>query len=138
MMLALTDKSDGLEGDYGDMPYSSRIQAAVSSAGNSELVSLYSVAPAGLIGLLGGPPDKFPDLYAKASPVTHVTKDDPPILLIHGDKDTVVPLQQDELLDAKLTRVGVPHSMVLKNGRGHETLWYEKEVWEFLHANLNP
>jgi acetyl esterase/lipase len=44
LMLALTDKSDGLEGDCGDMTYSSRIQAAVSSAGPTDMVTLYSRA----------------------------------------------------------------------------------------------
>ena len=35
------------------------------------------------------------------SPIYHVTKDDPPTLIIHGDKDALVPLQQSELIIAK-------------------------------------
>lgn len=138
LMLALTDKSDGLEGDCGDMTYSSRIQAAVSSAGPTELVSLYSQAPAVTTALLGGPLEKLPDVYAKASPLTYVTKDDPPILLIHGDMDTHVSPQQAELLDAKLTEVGVSHTLVIKKGYDHVALWDEKEVWKFLDDNLHP
>lgn len=138
LMLALTDKSDGLEGDCGDMTYSSRIQAAVSSSGPIELVSLYSQAPAITTALLGGPPEKLPDVYAKASPLTYVTKDDPPILLIHGDMDTHVSPQQAELLDAKLTEVGVSHTLVIKKGYDHVALWDEKEVWKFLDDNLHP
>jgi acetyl esterase/lipase len=138
LMLALTDKSDGLEGDCGDMTCSSRIQAAVSSGGPTELVSLYSRAPALTTAFLGGPPEKFPDAYAKASPLTYVTNDDPPILLIHGDLDELVPLQQAELLDAKLTEVTVPHTLVIRKGYTHVALWDDKEVWKFLDDNLHP
>jgi dipeptidyl aminopeptidase/acylaminoacyl peptidase len=67
-----------------------------------------------------------------------VTKDDPPILLISGDLDMTVPVQQAEILDAKLTEVGVPHTLVIKKGYDHVALWDEKEVWEFLDNNLNP
>jgi len=138
LMLAFTDKSDGLEGDCGDMTYSSRIQVAVSSAGPTDMVTLYSQAPAVTTALLGGPPEKFPDLYAKASPLSYVTKDDPPILLMGGDLDKTVPVQQAELLDARLTEVGVPHSLVIKKGYDHVALWDEKEVWEFLDNSLHP
>jgi acetyl esterase/lipase len=138
LMLALTDKSDGLEGDCGDMTYSSRIQAAVSSAGSTELVSRYSQEPVLIAAFLGDSPEKIPDVYAKASPQTYVTKDDPPILLIHGDVDEQVSLQQAELLDAKLTEMGVPHTLVIKKGYLHIALWHENEVWEFLDDNLHP
>jgi len=138
LMLALTDNSDGLEGDCGDMTCSSRIQAAVSSAGPTDMVTLYSRAPALTTALLGGPPEKLPDLYGKASPLTYVTKDDPPVLLISGDLDTNVPLQQAEILDAKLTEVGVPHTLVIKKGYYHVALWDEKEVWDFLDDSLHP
>jgi len=138
LMLALTDKSDGLEGDCGDMTYSSRIQAAVCSAGPTDMVTLYSRAPALATALLGGPPEKLPDLYARSSPLTYVTKDDPPVLLISGDLDMNVPVQQAEILDAKLTEVAVPHNLVIKKGYDHVALWDEKEVWEFLDKILNP
>jgi acetyl esterase/lipase len=138
LMLALTDKADGLEGDCGDMTYSSRIQAAVSSAGTTEFVSLYSRSPASATAFLGGPPEKVPELYARASPLTYVTEDDPPILLIYGDIDPHVPLQQVELLDAKLTEMGVSHSLIIRKGYAHLALWDEKEVWKFLADNLHP
>jgi dipeptidyl aminopeptidase/acylaminoacyl peptidase len=133
-MLALTDKSDELEGDYGDMHYSSRIQAVVSASGISQIAGILSVL-GGYIGVLA---DKFSDLYAKASPVTYVTKDDPPILLIHGEKDEVIPLQQSELLDAKLTEVGVPHTLKIIEGVGHDGSWDEEEIFRFLDGILHP
>ena len=53
------------------------------------------------------------------SPVYHVTKDDPPTLIIHGDADKLVPLQQSELIIEKLTEAGVPAKLVVKKGAEH-------------------
>lgn len=53
------------------------------------------------------------------SPANHVSKDDPPTLLIHGDKDALVPLQQSELIIAKLKEAGVPCELVVKTGQAH-------------------
>lgn len=58
-------------------------------------------------------------LLRQASPITHVTKNSPPTLLIHGDKDEVVPLQQSEVLLAKLKEVGVPVKLVVHKDGGH-------------------
>lgn len=54
-----------------------------------------------VIQLLGGLPDDVPDAAAKASPITFVSKDAPPFLIIHGNADDVVPFAQStELYDA--------------------------------------
>jgi acetyl esterase/lipase len=53
------------------------------------------------------------------SPVYHVTKDDPPTLIIHGDKDALVPLQQSELIISKFKEAGVPCELVVKPGAAH-------------------
>ena len=53
------------------------------------------------------------------SPVYHVTKDDPPTLIIHGDADTLVPIQQAHLIMAKFKEAGVPAELVVKPGAGH-------------------
>jgi acetyl esterase/lipase len=58
-------------------------------------------------------------LLAQASPITYVTKASPPTLIIHGDKDEVVPLQQGEVLIAKLKEAGVPAKLVVVPGGGH-------------------
>ena len=58
-------------------------------------------------------------LLQQASPISHVTKSSPPTLLIHGDKDEVVPLQQSEVLAAKLKEVGVPVKLVVHKDGGH-------------------
>ena len=58
-------------------------------------------------------------LLQQASPISHVTKNSPPTLLIHGDKDEVVPLQQSVVLAAKLKQVGVPVKLVIRKDGGH-------------------
>jgi acetyl esterase/lipase len=63
--------------------------------------------------------DKVHDILKKISPITHVTPDDPPALLIHGDQDDLVPIQQSEVMVAKLKEVGVPAELVVKKGAGH-------------------
>ena len=51
-------------------------------------------------------------LYAAASPSSYVSPDDPPFLLVHGDKDTVVPFSQSELFHQKLADGGVTVELI--------------------------
>jgi acetyl esterase/lipase len=53
------------------------------------------------------------------SPAYHVTKDDAPTLIIHGDADALVPLQQSELIIARFKEAGVPAELIVKKGGGH-------------------
>jgi acetyl esterase/lipase len=63
--------------------------------------------------------DKLKEIGRKISPMTHVTGDDPPTLIIHGDADKIVPFQQAEIFIAKLKEAGVPAELVTKKGAGH-------------------
>jgi acetyl esterase/lipase len=53
------------------------------------------------------------------SPVTHVSADDPPMLIIHGDADKLVPIQQAEVFGKKMEEVGATFKLVVKTGEGH-------------------
>lgn len=53
------------------------------------------------------------------SPAYFVTSDDPPVLIIHGDADKVVPLQQSQLIIKELQDAKVPNQLIIKPGRGH-------------------
>ena len=57
--------------------------------------------------------------FVEASPVTHVTSDDPPFLLIHGDADDVVPYANSEVMQAALERAGVSVELLRVPGGGH-------------------
>ena len=71
--------------------------------------------------LVGGPIQEEPyrSVVRKANPITYVTKDDPPFLIMHGDKDMLVPLHQSELLYDALKKAGVEARLHVVKGAGH-------------------
>src|SRR5262245_44041194 len=104
-LLGTTDKNDGLEGNGGNGEQSSRVQAVVSFFGPTDLTRrdwTKEVEGKILVPFLGGTIDDKPDLYKKASPITYVTKDDPPMLFFHGTKDPLVRIEQSKLLVERL------------------------------------
>jgi acetyl esterase/lipase len=62
---------------------------------------------------------KIIEIGRAISPITHVTADDPPTLIIHGDKDFLVPIQQAESMVAKLKEVGVTAELVVRKDAAH-------------------
>ncbi len=62
---------------------------------------------------------RLEEITRQISPVYHVTPDDPPTFIIHGDQDRLVPLQQSELIVEKLKQAGVEAKLVVKKGAGH-------------------
>jgi acetyl esterase/lipase len=60
------------------------------------------------------------EIGKEISPITHVNRDNPPTLLIHGDKDFLVPLQQAQTMAAKLKEAGVTSRLIVKKGGGHD------------------
>jgi acetyl esterase/lipase len=66
---------------------------------------------------------------AKAiSPAYHVKKDSAPALIIHGDADKLVPIQQAELIGAKYKEAGVPFELVVKKGAAHGWKGLDQDV----------
>jgi acetyl esterase/lipase len=69
--------------------------------------------------LIGGAVQQNKEKAAKASPVTYVTKDDAPFLIVHGTKDDTVPFGQSEELAKALRGAGVDATLVPVEGAGH-------------------
>jgi len=69
--------------------------------------------------LIGGAVQQNKEKAAKASPVTYVTKDDAPFLIVHGTKDDTVPFGQSEELAKALKDAGVEATLVPVEGAGH-------------------
>jgi acetyl esterase/lipase len=69
--------------------------------------------------LLGGPVAERKQLAQAASPIAHVDPKDPPFLIMHGDKDEVVPIQQSIRFYEKLKKAGVPAQLIVVEGAGH-------------------
>ena len=88
--------------------------------------------------LLGGPIEEKKEAAVSASPVTHVTADDPPFLIVHGSDDPLVPFEQAELLHAALKKAGVDSTLVKMEGGGHGIRGEEvlKRVTAFFDKHL--
>lgn len=69
--------------------------------------------------LIGGAVMDNKDKAARVNPITYVTKDDPPFLIVHGDKDPTVPINQSQLLFEALKKAGVSVHFHTIQGAGH-------------------
>lgn len=118
-------------------------KAVIDFYGPSELTSLKSSddpkSPEAV--LIGAAPLARPDLAKIASPVTYVDKNDPPFLIIHGEKDNIVPNQQSKLLHGWLQAVGVPSELIIVKDAPHFGAMYDvdeirNKVINFLKKHL--
>ncbi len=122
-----------LEGNGAHNDQSSRVQCVVNWFGPTDLIKLNGPDGADIGGrnpieqLLGGPVDEKQDLAVLANPITHVTKDDPPFLIMHGTKDKLVPLDQSKLLETALKKAKVDVELYVVEGAGHG-FWGQKIV----------
>jgi len=99
-----------LEGSGGHAEASSGIQAVVDFYGPVDFTVAGARDKNQIRRFMAG--KKFAEArqeYELASPITHVTADDPPTLIFHGTIDTTVPISQSELLVARLEKEGVAH-----------------------------
>ena len=73
-------------------------------------------------------PERLRKITRDISPISHVTREDSPTLIIHGDKDPLVPLQQSERIVDELKKVGVEARLIVKKGAAHGWLGLEKDL----------
>lgn len=127
-LVGVTNGVQELEGTVGNqLDQSSDVQAVVSFYGASNLQSILkqstphglSVRVPALKLLLGGRPEEKPELARLASPVTHVDAKDPPLLLIHGDQDIQMPINQAHELHGMYLKRKRPVEFVVVYGGGH-------------------
>jgi acetyl esterase/lipase len=121
LMLGLTGPDDGLEGEATADAPSSRVQAVVNYFGPTDLAAadIPEVSQPLVKDFIGGTPAEKPEVAFKASPLTFVTKDDPPILTFQGTKDPLVPYTQAIKLTEALTNAGVAGRVELIVGAAH-------------------
>ena len=141
-LAALLGTSGGvpeLEGSGDNMQYSSRVQAVCDVAGPVDLLALTNLGPErrfAIEGLLGGAPEK--DKATTASPLHYVSKDDPPFLIVHGESDRVVPVEQSQRLYEELRKAGVNATLKILPQVGHQGVLMEavKDAEVFFDATL--
>jgi acetyl esterase/lipase len=123
MMLGCADETAGLEGNGGWEGVSSRVQAICSYCGPSDFVTWSEGTNTGNttaeFQFLGSTIEKIPDTYRLASPVTHVTTDDPPLLLVHGKLDQQVSFTQSEIMLQAYRQAGLETTLIEVDGAGH-------------------
>ncbi|MFC5063333.1 alpha/beta hydrolase fold domain-containing protein [Actinomycetospora atypica] len=136
-LVALTEAAGGL-GDGAVEPWElAAVQAVVAWFGMSDLMATASrswletaILPfdfeaaflgVGSVGEVAGVADRARD----ASPLSWVSPGAPPFLIAHGDRDRITPASQSQLLHDALVRVGVPSSLLLLGGAGHEDRAFE-------------
>lgn len=134
-----------LEGNDGSPGQSSRVQAVVDWYGPADFLKfqLSENSESAISKLLGGTIQDNPDKAKQASPVTYVSKDDPPFLIMHGDKDPTVPFNQSERLADALKKAGVPVTFQPIPGAKHGGPEFRspenlKTIEEFFDKYLKP
>ncbi len=128
MMLATMDPADGMEGEGGHKDQASKVQAAVSFVGPTDLTvdDLPETSRNIIKNWLGGDLKAIPDVARKASPITYVNKDDSPMLLLQGTVDPLIPNTQAYRMAEAMTKAGVQGRVELVIGGGHG--WGGKEM----------
>ncbi len=119
MMVGYSSDVPALEGNGGHQDFSSRVRAVVNLYGPVDLTTPVARSHELVTGFIGATHDEAPDLYRQASPLTHVTSDDPPTLTFHGTLDDLVMVSQADALTNKLKNVGVETSYERLEGWPH-------------------
>ncbi len=155
-LLGTSGGSTELEGTTGgNLEQSSRVQAVCDWFGPTDLSQFADEAQAsGLIkltpgpelimALFGGSLKEKKALVQEANPISFISKDRvaelPPFLIMHGDKDRLVPLAQSQLLNAALISAGAKVEFQVIAGAGHgsrfNTPVIAKTVLEFFEKSL--
>ncbi|MEI7829827.1 MAG: alpha/beta hydrolase [Prolixibacteraceae bacterium] len=84
-----------------------KIKAVVEIYGPVDFTTEYARNHPTITGFMAHSYQEAPQLYVEASPITYVTRDTPPTLILHGTRDMLVPISQAELLKHKMDSLGV-------------------------------
>ncbi|GAB4456350.1 MAG: alpha/beta hydrolase fold domain-containing protein [Armatimonadaceae bacterium] len=129
-MLGTTGESKDFDNAHGNREFTSRVQAVVDFFGPTDFLQMDKHAPADSrithdapdspeSLLIGAPIQENREKVQKANPITYIHKNAPPFLIVHGDKDNLVPVHQSKLLHEALNQAGVPNTLWIIEGAGH-------------------
>lgn len=138
--------------DVGEnLDVSSRVQAVVDFFGPTDFAQMgkyalpnspinHAAADVPEAKLIGGPVPENKEKTAAANPITYITKEAPPFLIMHGNQDNLVPYQQSELLRDALQRAGAPVTLKIIEGAGHGFGGQDidRHVADFFEQQLKP
>lgn len=145
LLVGLTDSKSNLEGEGGNPDQSSRVQAVVNVFGPTDMKFCYERSSVAWIFrlVMGGTPEEAGEQYKAAGPINYVSKDDPPVLTLHGDQDALVPVEQARMLDEKMKAAGASHTLMVFTGQGHGFRGEHQHkatdaMWKFFDQHLKP
>jgi acetyl esterase/lipase len=131
-LVALLGTSAGvpaIDGVLGPAEQSVRVRAVIDWFGPTDFLqsdahrlpdgATANLADSAQSRLIGAPIQSVPTKTQAANPIQYVSPDDPPFLIVHGDRDRTVPHHQSELLRDALKRAGVAVEMRTVVGAGH-------------------
>ena len=127
-MLGVSGGQKELAGDIGEfLQTNARLTCIISFCGPTHFLSMnkfpsnidHDEANSPESRLIGGPLQKNKRLANFASPLSFVTKDDAPALIVHGKRDNLVPFNQAEIFHAALVKAGVSSEFLPMNDMGH-------------------
>ena len=127
-LVGVTNGVAALEGKVGGhLDQSSDIQAILDYYGPTNFMTILaqstphglSVRVPALDRLIGGRPETVPELAKLASPVEHVGPGDPPLMMLHGDQDPQVPINQSHELQGAYERAKLPVTFYVVHGAEH-------------------
>jgi acetyl esterase/lipase len=115
LLLGLSSGFHELEGTVGgNLDQSSAVRAIVDLYGPSEFAAMAKNSER-----FNKAHDFQIEQLKHASPLTYLTKDDPPVLILHGDADKTVPVGQSILVDERYRAMGLESELHILEGAGH-------------------
>ncbi len=149
-LVGTTNRHAELEGTLGKHAQeSSEVQAIVAYFAATNLTTILAqstpfglkIREPALQTLLGGSPETVEPLARLASPVFHVDANDPPLLLLHGDQDPQMPINQSHELEGAYENLALDVALVVVHGAAHggDAFFDQRRtelVAAFLDANL--
>ncbi|MEA2572458.1 MAG: hypothetical protein QOI24_4459 [Acidobacteriota bacterium] len=137
-LAALAGTSNGASAlddpSLGNAAYPTNVRAVVDFYGATDLPRLATDSTlcgdtvAQVTQLLGCSATSCPDSARAASPITYVSRDDPPFLIVHGSTDCNVPLSQSRALYDALVAAGVDATLFVNDGVGHGGMGWDNEA----------
>jgi acetyl esterase/lipase len=118
-LLGVTDPEDGFEGSGGYPERSSRVQAVVDMFGPADFN--LNCSGSNMVVMRAFDADGCQDVEKLnwASPVSYASSDDPPFLILQGDKDKLVLPEQSESMYDSLVSAGVPATLIIVENAAH-------------------
>ena len=148
-LMGTTGGKKNLEGTVGgNLDQSSRVQAVADYFGATDFVLRSKTQPSRankegsvVYNLLGGGADEKVKLAKQASAAYHVSKDDPPLLIFHGNMDKTVLLDQSQAIERVYMKAGLQVKLHVLEGSGHGGTEFftdanGQHLYDFLQANL--